>query len=113
MSEMGRPNSFDLHKCSYYMYDFGKDGRYHIGGALLVSLSIFSVLFLAPRFLNILAYFWPLFLSTALFLALVLFFAKTQTSPNSDASIPKPAEELLDFVAGHHHNPPLDAHKSD
>ncbi|KAG5002093.1 hypothetical protein AAZX31_08G317500 [Glycine max] len=87
--------------------------RYHIGGALLVSLSIFSVLFLAPRFLNILAYFWPLFLSTALFLALVLFFAKTQTSPNSDASIPKPAEELLDFVAGHHHNPPLDAHKSD
>ncbi|KAG4920711.1 hypothetical protein AAZX31_18G075400 [Glycine max] len=87
--------------------------RYHIGVALLVSLSVFSVLHFAPRFLNILAYFWPLFLSTALFLALVLFFAKTQTSLNSDASLPKPAEELLDFVAGHHHDPPLDAHKSD
>ncbi|BAT88508.1 hypothetical protein LR48_Vigan09g098000 [Vigna angularis] len=88
--------------------------RYQIGGALLVCLSIISFLYLAPRFLNVLAYFWPLFLSTALFLLLVLFFAKTQTLPNSDASIPKPAEELLHYVAGHHHSdPPLDTHKSD
>ncbi|TKY47024.1 hypothetical protein E2542_SST29078 [Spatholobus suberectus] len=90
--------------------------RYHILGALLLCLATFSLLHLAPSFLNILAYFWPLFLSTALFLALVLFFAKTQTSHHSDdASLPKPAEDLLDFVAGHHHDPPLDAHnkKSD
>ncbi|KAK7387165.1 hypothetical protein VNO78_27722 [Psophocarpus tetragonolobus] len=89
--------------------------RYHIGVALLVLGAIFAALQLAPRFLNVLAYFWPLFLSTALFLALVLFFAKTQTfSHSDDSSLPKPAEELLDFVAGHHHDPPLDArHKSD
>ncbi|KAK7333367.1 hypothetical protein VNO80_30135 [Phaseolus coccineus] len=85
--------------------------RYQIGGALLVCLAIFSFLYLAPRFLNLLAYFWPLFLSTALFLLLVLFFAKTQTS--SDSSIPKPAEELLHYVAGHHPDLPLETHKSD
>ncbi|CAJ1963906.1 unnamed protein product [Sphenostylis stenocarpa] len=87
--------------------------RYYIGGALLVCLAIFSFLFLVPRFLNVLAYFWPLFLSTALFLLLVLFFAKTQAPPNSEASIPKPAEDLLHYVAGHHPDPPFDAHKSD
>ncbi|XP_027931191.1 uncharacterized protein LOC114187209 [Vigna unguiculata] len=88
--------------------------RYQIGSAILVCLSIFSFLYLAPRFLNVLAYFWPLFLSTALFLLLVIFFAKTQTFPNSDASIHKPAEELLHYVAGDHHSdPPLDNHKSD
>nr|KYP41350.1 hypothetical protein KK1_037276 [Cajanus cajan] len=88
--------------------------RYHIAGALLLCLAIFSFLYLAPRFLNVLAFFWPLFLSTALFLALVLFFGKTQPPPPSDVDLPKPAEDLLHFVAGHHPDPPLDAaHKSD
>ncbi|KAL2332821.1 hypothetical protein Fmac_014034 [Flemingia macrophylla] len=82
--------------------------RYHIAAALTVCVLMFSVFYLAPRFLNVLAFFWPLFLSTALFLALVLFFANTQPSP---ADLPVPAEDLLHFVAGHHPDPPL--HKSD
>ncbi|KAK7302329.1 hypothetical protein RJT34_13216 [Clitoria ternatea] len=90
--------------------------RYPIIGSLLLCFATFSLLYLAPSFVNILFYFWPLLLSTALFLALVLLFAKTSASSLSDdaASISKPAEELLHYVAGHHHEPPLDTHnKSD
>ncbi|XP_027344002.1 uncharacterized protein LOC113856399 [Abrus precatorius] len=88
--------------------------RYHIIGALLLLAVVVSFLHLAPKFLHILAYFWPLFLSTALFLAVVLFFAKTSASTHSETSLPKPAEDLLDYVAGGHHEPPMDTHsKSD
>ncbi|KAI9187281.1 hypothetical protein LWI28_026332 [Acer negundo] len=44
------------------------------------------------------AYFWPLFLSTALFLVAVVFFGKT--SPPAAAAGDKAGEGLLDYVAG-------------
>ena len=79
--------------------------RFHFLIVLLFSLALFSLILLAPRFLDLLAYFWPLLLSTALVLALVLVFAKTSPLPSSDG----PGEGLLDYVAGHH-EPPLEIH---
>ncbi|CAJ1971506.1 unnamed protein product [Sphenostylis stenocarpa] len=88
--------------------------RYHFLGALLFCLTLFSLTLMAPRFITLLAYFWPLFLSTALFLALVSFFAKTSPLPSSDAtSFHSAGQGLLDYVSGHH-DPPLDTlHKAD
>ncbi|KAI4306209.1 hypothetical protein L6164_029504 [Bauhinia variegata] len=87
--------------------------KYHFLFALLFSLAAFAIVLLAPRLLTVLAYFWPLFVSTALFLAIVLVFAKTSPLPAADASHLKPVEELLDYVAGEP-DIPFDAHnKSD
>ncbi|TKY57394.1 hypothetical protein E2542_SST21842 [Spatholobus suberectus] len=88
--------------------------RYHFLGALLFCLTLFSFIHMAPRFMTLLAYFWPLFLSTALVLALVFFFAKASPLPSTDAtSLHTAGQGLLDYVAGHH-EPPLDTrHKSD
>ncbi|KGN56016.1 hypothetical protein Csa_010324 [Cucumis sativus] len=71
--------------------------RFHILVTLILSLTLFSLFLLAPSFLSLLAYFWPLFLSTALFLLAVLLFANTSL-PSPD----KAAEGLLSYVAGHH-----------
>ncbi|KAJ7963631.1 putative Transmembrane protein [Quillaja saponaria] len=80
---------------------------------VLFSLTIFSLILLTPRFLTILAYFWPLFLSTALFLAVVLVFVKTSSVPATDASVvDKPGEGLLDYVAGLPERP-VESHKSE
>ncbi|KAL2316649.1 hypothetical protein Fmac_030525 [Flemingia macrophylla] len=88
--------------------------RYHILGALLLCLTIFSVVLVAPRLMTLLGYFWPLLLSTALVLALVFFFAKTCPLSSTDStSFQNAGQTLLDYVAGHH-EPPLDSrHKSD
>ncbi|KAK7320320.1 hypothetical protein VNO77_29690 [Canavalia gladiata] len=89
--------------------------KYHFLGAILFCLILVSLILIAPRFMTLLAYFWPLFLSTALVLALVFFFAKTSPlSPTDDTnSFHNAGQGLLDYVAGHH-EPPLDArHKSD
>ncbi|QCE01836.1 uncharacterized protein LOC114195224 [Vigna unguiculata] len=88
--------------------------RYHFLGALLFCLTLFSLTLMAPRFITLLAYFWPLFLSTALVFALVFFIAKTSPLPSSDAtSLHSAGQGLLDYVAGHH-DPPFDTrHKSD
>ncbi|KAG6577526.1 hypothetical protein SDJN02_23224, partial [Cucurbita argyrosperma subsp. argyrosperma] len=74
--------------------------RFHIVAALILSLILFSLLLLAPKFLSLLAFFWPLLLSTALFLLAVLLFTNTSL-PLPD----KAAEGLLNYVAGHpdHH----------
>ncbi|EEF39610.1 uncharacterized protein LOC8286844 [Ricinus communis] len=58
-----------------------------------------AVIYVAPSFMTILAYFWPLFLSTALFLAAVVFFGKTSL-PGTELSGDKAGEGLLDYVAG-------------
>ena len=84
--------------------------RYHFLGAML-----FSLVIMAPRFMTLLTYFWPLFLSTALVLALVFFFAKTSPLHSADAtsSLHNSGEALLDYVAGHHDLPLDTRHNSD
>ncbi|KAJ4725275.1 Transmembrane protein [Melia azedarach] len=82
--------------------------KFHIIFALIFFAVLTSLIILAPRFLTILAYFWPLFLSTALFLVAVVFFGKTSV-PVSDSS--SSGEGLLDYVAGnhlHHHHQPAE-----
>ncbi|KAJ7960924.1 putative Transmembrane protein [Quillaja saponaria] len=73
--------------------------KYHFVVLVLFSVILVSVIHLSPRFLTILAYFWPLFLSTALFLAAVLVFGKTSSVQGTDASVDKVGEGLLDYVA--------------
>ncbi|KAF3453317.1 hypothetical protein FNV43_RR03757 [Rhamnella rubrinervis] len=73
--------------------------KFHILFVLLVCVIVSSLILVAPRFFTILAYFWPLFLSTALFLVAVLVFGKTSL-PATEAHGDKPGEGLLDFVAG-------------
>ncbi|KAK8492665.1 hypothetical protein V6N13_141327 [Hibiscus sabdariffa] len=76
--------------------------KYPIILTLTLSLTLSSLIIFAPSFLTILTYFWPLFLSTALFLVVVVFFAKTSPhSGSSDSPAVKPGEGLLDYVAGH------------
>ncbi|OAY28362.1 hypothetical protein MANES_15G060900v8 [Manihot esculenta] len=73
--------------------------KYHIFFSLIISLVLATLIFLAPSFVTILAYFWPLFLSTALFLVAVVFFGKT-SPPATESSGDKAGEGLLDYVAG-------------
>ncbi|KAJ9153927.1 hypothetical protein P3X46_027314 [Hevea brasiliensis] len=73
--------------------------KYHIFFSLIISLALVTLIFLAPSFVTILAYFWPLFLSTALFLVAVVFFGKTSL-PGTESSGDKAGEGLLDYVAG-------------
>ena len=80
--------------------------------ALILSVTLISLFFLAPRFLTILAYFWPLFLSTALFLFAVLVFGKT-SPPSTDSPGGKAGEGLLDYVAGEPEHPVAESFKSE
>ncbi|EXB36073.1 hypothetical protein L484_018231 [Morus notabilis] len=91
--------------------------KIHILLALLLCVAVSVLILVAPRFLTILAYFWPLLVSTALFLASVLVFGKTTAA--SPAVADKAGEGLLDFVAGqpdhhhghHHHHHPVEGFK--
>ncbi|KAI3466425.1 hypothetical protein Pfo_023088 [Paulownia fortunei] len=73
--------------------------KFHILLALTFSFFIVFLCYIAPRFLDILKYFWPLLVSTALFLVAVVVFDRI--SPLS-AEYPgeKAGEGLLDYVAG-------------
>lgn len=73
--------------------------KFHILIAATLAFIIVSLLYVAPRFLNILAYFWPLFLSTALFLVAVVVFSLT-SPPSAQVSGEKAGEGILDYVAG-------------
>ncbi|WZY73795.1 hypothetical protein YC2023_006035 [Brassica napus] len=80
--------------------------KFHIIFAFVFSLLTVALVTYSPGFLTVLSYFWPLFLSTALFLAAVFFFARTsdlQTSStiSSDGSgVKLAAEGILDYVVG-------------
>ncbi|PON33373.1 hypothetical protein PanWU01x14_353270 [Parasponia andersonii] len=94
--------------------------KFHILIAIILCIVVSTLVLVATRFVTVLAYFWPLLLSTALFLFAVLVFGKTSTPPAAD----KAGEGLLDYVAGqpddddhrhhHHHHvetpKPLDEH---
>ncbi|KAK4751574.1 hypothetical protein SAY87_005056 [Trapa incisa] len=67
----------------------------HLLYAMGLSSALLSLFLLAPSFLTLLAYFWPLFLSTALFLVAVVVFGRT-----SPPTVDKAGEGLLDYVTG-------------
>ncbi|XP_044473461.1 uncharacterized protein LOC123201920 [Mangifera indica] len=75
--------------------------KVHILFPLILLGLLFSLVIFAPSFFTLLAYFWPLFLSTALFLVAVVFFGKPSTSDASHVEHHKAAaEDLLNYVAG-------------
>lgn len=51
----------------------------------------------APNFVSVLSYFWPLLLSTALFLAAIVFFG--HASP-PDLGPGASGDDIMDYVAG-------------
>ncbi|KMT12939.1 hypothetical protein BVRB_4g090230 [Beta vulgaris subsp. vulgaris] len=73
--------------------------KFHIIFGTILSVSIFGIIRVAPRFLDLLVYFWPLLASTALFLAVVVVFSRV-SPPATDGPGEKAAEGLLDYVAG-------------
>ncbi|KAG9443486.1 hypothetical protein H6P81_014826 [Aristolochia fimbriata] len=70
--------------------------KFHLlGAAAAVSLAA-AIYYAAPNFVTVVTYFWPLLVSTALFLAAVVFFGRvTPVESAGDAG-----GELLDYVAG-------------
>ncbi|CAH8348981.1 unnamed protein product [Eruca vesicaria subsp. sativa] len=83
--------------------------KFHIISALVLSLLTVSLVTYSPGFLTVLSYFWTLFLSTALFLAAVFFFARTSDLPTSSSissdgsGVKLAAEGILDYVVGGQH----------
>ncbi|KAL8150694.1 hypothetical protein V2J09_020502 [Rumex salicifolius] len=74
--------------------------KYHIAGAGAAFTAVFALIKVAPRLLDVLAYFWPLLVSTALFLAVVVVFGRISPPPLDEISGVKTGEGLLDYVAG-------------
>ncbi|KAL3851137.1 hypothetical protein ACJIZ3_013019 [Penstemon smallii] len=72
--------------------------KFHILFVLTFSLFLSFICYIAPRFLDILMFFWPLFVSTAMFLVAVLVFDRI--SPVAEALGEKTGQGLLDYVAG-------------
>ncbi|XP_010534805.1 PREDICTED: uncharacterized protein LOC104810291 [Tarenaya hassleriana] len=89
--------------------------RFHIVFAFVFSLLTFSLVTYSPGFLTVLSYFWPLLLSTALFLAAVLFFARTSGNFPATSSaagegsfaFKAAAEGILDYVVSGELEEPL------
>ncbi|WOH16277.1 hypothetical protein DCAR_0935827 [Daucus carota subsp. sativus] len=69
----------------------------HIVITIIVSLILALCFQVAPQFMTILSYFWPLFISTAMFLVLIVVFG--QKTP-SEFYGGKEGEEIMDYVAG-------------
>jgi len=73
--------------------------RYQITKAIVILLSFSLVLYGAPHFLTILAYFWPLFASTTFFLVAIIAFGGISKVSIEDHG-EKVGEGILDYVAG-------------
>ncbi|KAK2967275.1 hypothetical protein RJ640_004841 [Escallonia rubra] len=73
--------------------------KIHLFVALAFALFIFSLVCHAPRFVDVIAYFWPLLVSTALFLVAAVVFGRT-SPPAAEVPAEKAAEGILEFVAG-------------
>uniref|UniRef100_A0A7N0U2A4 Uncharacterized protein n=1 Tax=Kalanchoe fedtschenkoi TaxID=63787 RepID=A0A7N0U2A4_KALFE len=71
------------------------DFKYQIAALVIVSVAIGSLFVLAPRFITILRYFWPLLFSTLLFLVAVAVFGRISPPPPAVSG-----EGLMDYVAG-------------
>ncbi|XP_022724435.1 uncharacterized protein LOC111281094 [Durio zibethinus] len=72
--------------------------RYHFTIAILASLIIALLSYVAPRLPTILTYFWPLFVSTTVFLVAIMAFGGFSQLA-TDAHGEKAGEGLLDYVA--------------
>lgn len=68
-----------------------------VGSTFCIFISF--LIYLAPSFLDILKYFWPLLVSTALFLVAVVVFGRISPPP-PESSGEKTGEGILDYVAG-------------
>lgn len=69
--------------------------RFHFMVAVIVTMVMASLVYAAPRIVDILAYFWPLFASTAAFLAIAVTFGGFQQLSEEGTG-----ERLMDYVAG-------------
>ncbi|CAH8316801.1 unnamed protein product [Eruca vesicaria subsp. sativa] len=76
--------------------------KYHFMVAITVSVLVSSLIYAAPIVLDILSYFWPLFASTAAFLAIAITFGGFQQLSDEATG-----EGIMDYVAGR----PDDSHK--
>ncbi|CAF2150819.1 BnaA01g17440D [Brassica napus] len=76
--------------------------KFHFMVATIVSVVLSSLVYAAPIILDILAYFWPLFASTAAFLAIAITFGGFQQLSDEATG-----EGIMDYVAGR----PDDSHK--
>ncbi|CBI25748.3 unnamed protein product, partial [Vitis vinifera] len=73
--------------------------QYHFIITVVVSIILALLFQVAPRFLTILAYFWPLFVSTAVLLMVMIVFGQL-SPPSTEIHGEKTGEGLLDYVAG-------------
>ncbi|EFH46419.1 hypothetical protein ARALYDRAFT_329873 [Arabidopsis lyrata subsp. lyrata] len=100
-------NSLSVHRVQSQVMEIQArlmEYRFHFMVAIMVSVVVASLVYAAPRIVNILAYFWPLFASTAAFLAVAITFGGFQ-----QLSEEATGERLMDYVAGR----PEDSHKYD
>ncbi|KAI3847561.1 hypothetical protein MKW92_022393 [Papaver armeniacum] len=64
----------------------------------LILLLIISLIYVSPRILSVLAFFGPLFISTAVFLVVIVFSGKFSGLDPHDGS--RSGEGLLNYVVG-------------
>ncbi|CAF2231996.1 unnamed protein product [Brassica napus] len=81
-----------------------KEYKLHFMVAIIMSVLVSALVYAAPRILDILAYFWPLFASTAAFLAVAITFGGFQQFSEEATG-----EGIMEYVAGR----PDDSHKYD
>jgi hypothetical protein len=74
--------------------------RYHFTIAVIISVVLSLLLYGAPRLVTILAYFWPLFASTAVFLVAIVAFGGPSQLAIDRAHGEKAGEGILDYVQG-------------
>lgn len=65
----------------------------------ILGLLVAFFIYLAPSFVDVIKYFWPLLVSTALFLVAIVVFGRI-SPPHTEAPGDKPGEGILDYVAG-------------
>ncbi|GMY36646.1 Microtubule-associated protein [Fagus crenata] len=73
--------------------------RYHLTIAVIVPLVLSLLLYAAPRLVNILAFFWPLFASTAVLLMAILAFGGLSQF-STEAHGAKAGQGILEYVGG-------------
>ena len=69
--------------------------KFHVMITIIVIVVLSSLVYAAPRILDILAYFWPLFASTAAFLAMAITSGAFQQLSDEATG-----EGIMDYVAG-------------